>query len=71
MADLQGGSVADQTDDHGEKGALKTGLEILREDPEFWRRVAVEALVAEASEVTAGLMAQQNLSRDDFGETAE
>jgi hypothetical protein len=50
---------------------LKTGLEILREDREFWRLVAVEALVAEASEVTAGLMAQQNLSRDDFGETAE
>jgi transcriptional regulator with XRE-family HTH domain len=36
------------------------------EDPEFRRLLSVEALVAEASEVIASLMAQQNLSKADL-----
>jgi transcriptional regulator with XRE-family HTH domain len=36
------------------------------EDPEFQRLLSIEALVAEASEVIAGLMAQQNLSKADL-----
>jgi transcriptional regulator with XRE-family HTH domain len=45
---------------------MKTQHAILTEDPEFRRLVAVEALVAEASEVIAGLMAKQNLSKADL-----
>jgi transcriptional regulator with XRE-family HTH domain len=36
------------------------------EDPEFRKLLSVEALVAEASEVIASLMAQQNLSKADL-----
>jgi transcriptional regulator with XRE-family HTH domain len=36
------------------------------EDPEFRRLLAVEALVAESSEVIARLMAEQNVSKADL-----
>src|ERR1700736_2732805 len=45
---------------------MKTQHEILMEDPEFRRLVSVEALAAEASEIIAKLMADQNLSKADL-----
>ena len=45
---------------------MKTEHEHLMEDPEFRRLLAVEALVAEASEVIASLMAEQNVSKADL-----
>ena len=45
---------------------MKTQHARLMEDPEFRRLLVVEALVAEASEVVASLMAEQNLSKADL-----
>ena len=45
---------------------MKTRHATLMEDPEFRKLLSVEALVAEASEVIASLMAQQNLSKADL-----
>ncbi len=45
---------------------MKTQHEILMEDPEFRRLLSIEALVAEASEVIARLMAQQKVSKADL-----
>lgn len=45
---------------------MKTQHEILMKDPEFRRILAIEALVAEASEVIAKLMAEQKLSKADL-----
>jgi transcriptional regulator with XRE-family HTH domain len=45
---------------------MKTQLAVLMEDPEFRRLLSVETLVAEASEVIARLMAEQNLSKADL-----
>ena len=42
---------------------MKTQHEILMEDPEFRRLLSIEALVAEASEAIARLMAEQNVSK--------
>ena len=42
---------------------MKTQHEILMEDPEFRRLLSIEALVAEASETIARLMAEQNVSK--------
>ena len=49
-----------------ESEAMKTQHEILMEDPEFRRLLSIEALVAEASEVIARLMAEQNVSKADL-----
>ena len=45
---------------------MKTQHEVLTEDPAFRRLLAVEALAAEASEVIARLMAEQNVSKADL-----
>jgi transcriptional regulator with XRE-family HTH domain len=45
---------------------MKTRHEVLMEDPEFRRLLSIEALVAEASEVIARLMAEQNVSKADL-----
>ena len=45
---------------------MKTQHEILMEDPEFRRLLSIEALVAEASETIARLMAEQNVSKADL-----
>jgi transcriptional regulator with XRE-family HTH domain len=45
---------------------MKTEHEVLMEDPEFRRLLAIEALVAESSEVIARLMAEQNVSKADL-----
>lgn len=45
---------------------MKTQHEVLMEDPEFRRLLAIEALVAEASELIARLMAEQNVSKADL-----
>jgi antitoxin component HigA of HigAB toxin-antitoxin module len=45
---------------------MKTRHEVLMEDPEFRRLLSVEALVAEASEVIARLMAEQKVSKADL-----
>jgi transcriptional regulator with XRE-family HTH domain len=45
---------------------MKTRHAGLMEDPEFRRLLAVEALAAEASEVIASLMAEQNVSKADL-----
>lgn len=45
---------------------MKTHHEVLMEDPEFRRLLAIEALVAESSEVIARLMAEQNVSKADL-----
>ena len=45
---------------------MKTQHEVLMEDPEFRRLLAIEALVAESSEVIARLMAEQNVSKADL-----
>lgn len=45
---------------------MKTQHEILMEDPEFRRLLTIEALVAEASESIARLMAEQDVSKADL-----
>ena len=45
---------------------MKTQHAVLIEDPEFQRLLSVETLAAEASEVIARLMAEQNLSKADL-----
>lgn len=45
---------------------MRTQYEILMEDPEFRRLLTIEALVAEASETIARLMAEQNVSKADL-----
>jgi transcriptional regulator with XRE-family HTH domain len=45
---------------------MKTQHEVLMEDPEFRRLLSIEALVAEASEAIAKLMAEQNVSKADL-----
>ena len=45
---------------------MKTQHEILMEAPEFRRLLAIESLVAEASETIARLMAEQNVSKADL-----
>jgi transcriptional regulator with XRE-family HTH domain len=45
---------------------MKTQHAVLMEDPEFRRLLSVEALVAEASEVIARLMDEQNISKADL-----
>jgi transcriptional regulator with XRE-family HTH domain len=45
---------------------MKTQYAVLMEDPDFRRHLSVEALVAEASEVIASLMAEQKLSKADL-----
>jgi len=45
---------------------MKTQHEVLMEDPEFRRLLAIEALVAGSSEVIARLMAEQKVSRADL-----
>lgn len=45
---------------------MKTQHEILMEDPEFRRLLSIEALVTEASEMIARLMAEQNVSKADL-----
>lgn len=45
---------------------MKTQHEVLMEDPEFRRLLAIEALVAEASETIARLMSEQNVSKADL-----
>jgi transcriptional regulator with XRE-family HTH domain len=57
MADQSGGT---------ESGAMKTQHEVLMEDPGFRRLLSIEALVAEASEAIAKLMAEQNVSKADL-----
>ena len=42
---------------------MKTQHEILMKDPEFQRLLSIEALVADASELIASLMAEQNMSK--------
>jgi transcriptional regulator with XRE-family HTH domain len=45
---------------------MKTQHATLMEDPEFRKLLAIEALVAEASEVIARLMHDQNMSKADL-----
>ena len=45
---------------------MKTQHEVLMKDPEFRRLLSIEALVAEASEAIARLMAEQNVSKADL-----
>jgi len=45
---------------------MKTQHEVLMEDPQFRRLLSVEALVAEASELIARLMTEQNVSKADL-----
>ncbi len=45
---------------------MKTQHEILMEDPEFRRLLSIEALVTEASEMIARLMAEQKVSKADL-----
>ena len=69
LAHLQrrSGADPDQAHDHKESDAMKkTQHEVLMEDPEFRRLLSVESLAAEASEVIARLMAEQNLSKADL-----
>lgn len=42
---------------------MKTKHEVLMEDPEFRRLLSIETLVAEASEMIARLMAEQNVTK--------
>lgn len=42
---------------------MRTRHEVLMEDPEFRRLLSIEALVAQASEVIARLMAEQNVTK--------
>jgi transcriptional regulator with XRE-family HTH domain len=45
---------------------MKTQHEVLMENPEFRKLLSIEALVAEASEMIARLMAEQNVSKADL-----
>jgi transcriptional regulator with XRE-family HTH domain len=45
---------------------MKTQHEILMEDSEFRRLLSIEALVAEASELIAKLMTEQNVTKADL-----
>ncbi len=45
---------------------MKTQHDILMEDPEFRRLLSIEALVAEASETIARLMAEKNVTKADL-----
>jgi transcriptional regulator with XRE-family HTH domain len=45
---------------------MKTQHDILMEDPEFRKLLAIEGLVAEASETIAGLMDQRGVSKADL-----
>ena len=45
---------------------MKTQHELMMEDPEFRRLLSIEALVAEASEVIAKLMADQNVNKAEL-----
>jgi len=45
---------------------MKTQHEILMEDPEFRRLLAIETLAAQASEAIAKLMAEQNVNKADL-----
>jgi len=45
---------------------MKTEHEVLMENPEFRRLLSIEALVAEASEAIAKLMAEQKVSKADL-----
>ena len=45
---------------------MKTQHEILMKVPEFQRLMSIEALVADASELIASLMAEQNMSKADL-----
>ena len=45
---------------------MKTQHEVLMEDPGVRRLLSVEALVAEATELIARLMAEQNVSKADL-----
>jgi transcriptional regulator with XRE-family HTH domain len=45
---------------------MKTQHEVLIEDPESRRLLAIEALVAGAAEVVARLMSEQNLNKADL-----
>jgi len=45
---------------------MKTQHEVLMEDPEFRRLLSIEALAAEASELIAKLMTEQNVSKADL-----
>ena len=45
---------------------MKTQHAVLMEDPDFRRLLSVEALVAEASEAIASLMAEQNVSKAEL-----
>jgi hypothetical protein len=66
LADLQGRSGADEIGDCGENEDMKTQHAHLMEDSEFRRLLAIEALVAEASEAIASLMAEQNVGKADL-----
>ena len=45
---------------------MKTQHDVLMQDPDFRRLLAIEALAAEAAEVIAALMAEQNLTKADL-----
>ncbi len=45
---------------------MKTQHDILMQDPEFRRLLSIESLVAEAAELIARLMAEQNVSKADL-----
>jgi transcriptional regulator with XRE-family HTH domain len=45
---------------------MKTQHELLMADPEFRRLLSIETLVAEAAEIIAKLMSEQNLSKADL-----
>jgi transcriptional regulator with XRE-family HTH domain len=45
---------------------MKTQHDVLMENPEFRRLLTIEALVAEAAETIARLMAEQNVSKADL-----
>lgn len=45
---------------------MKTQHDILMQDPEFRRLLSIESLVAEAAELIARLMAEQNVSKAEL-----
>lgn len=45
---------------------MKTKHEVLMDDPEFRRLLAIEAFVAEAAELISKLMAEQNVSKAEL-----
>ena len=61
-----GAAITSGTEAMAESEAMKTRHEVLMEDPEFRRLLSIEALVAEASEAIAKLMAEQNVSKADL-----